>query len=160
MAEKPIAVVAAVVPPRARLSGYPAYLLAKVQRRERRVLGDLFGLASFGVNLTTLKPGAQSSPRHAHTVQDEFFCVLTGAPVLVTDAGEPQLSPGTCAGFKGGSGDAHCLVNRTTEDALVLEVGDRLPGDGATNPEAGPGGGDGRGRQIPLQPEGRNGALV
>jgi uncharacterized cupin superfamily protein len=40
-----------------------------------------------------------------------------------------------CAGFKGGSGDAHCLVNRTTEDVLVLEVGDRQPGDGATYPE-------------------------
>ncbi len=134
MTEKPIAVVAAGVAPRLT-SGYPADLLAKVQGREKRVLGDLFGLGSFGVNLTTLKPGAQSSLRHAHTVQDEFIYVLAGTPVLMTNAGETQLSPGMCAGFKGGSGDAHCLVNRTTEDVLVLEVGDRQPGDGATYPE-------------------------
>jgi uncharacterized cupin superfamily protein len=135
MTEKPIAVVAAEVPPRARPSGYPADLVVKVAGREKRVLGDLFGLASFGVNLTTLKPGAQSSLRHAHTVQDEFIYILAGTPTLLTDAGETLLGPGMCAGFKGGSGDAHCLVNRSNQDVVVLEVGDRLPGDGASYPE-------------------------
>ena len=134
MTEKPIAIVAAEVPPRVT-SGYPPDLQARVTGREKRQLGDRFGLASFGVNLTTLKPGAQSSLRHAHTVQDEFVYVLAGTPTLVTDAGETLLAPGMCAGFKGGSGDAHCLVNRTTEDVLVLEVGDRQPGDGASYPD-------------------------
>ncbi len=135
MTEKPIAVAAAAVAPRATQSRYPADLAVKVAGREKRVLGDLFGLASFGVNLTTLKPGAQSSLRHAHFVQDEFIYVLAGTPTLLTDAGETPLAPGMCAGFKGGSGDAHCLVNRGTEDAVVLEVGDRLPGDGARYPD-------------------------
>ena len=134
MTEKPIAIVAAEVPARVT-SGYPPDLQMRVTGREKRALGDRFGLASFGVNLTTLKPGAQSSLRHAHTVQDEFVYVLAGTPTLVTDAGETLLAPGMCAGFKGGSGDAHCLVNRTTEDVLVLEVGDRQPGDGASYPD-------------------------
>ncbi len=41
MPERPIAVTAADVPPRARASGYPADLAAKVAGREKRVLGDL-----------------------------------------------------------------------------------------------------------------------
>ena len=40
-----------------------------------------------------------------------------------------------CAGFKGGTGDAHHLVNETEEDVVYLEIGDRLPGDAATYPE-------------------------
>ena len=50
--------------------------------------------------------------------------VLEGEPVLVTDAGETQLSPGMCAGFPAG-GSPHHLENRGTRDALILEVGDR-----------------------------------
>jgi uncharacterized cupin superfamily protein len=47
-----------------------------------------------------------------------------GEPVLVTDAGETQLSPGMCAGFPAG-GSPHHLENRSDRDALILEVGDR-----------------------------------
>lgn len=35
--------------------------------REKRTLGDLFGLSNFGVNLTRLAPGAGSALRHAHS---------------------------------------------------------------------------------------------
>lgn len=135
MAERPIAVQAAAVAPRARPSGYPEDLVARFAGREKRVLGDLFGLANFGVNLTRLAPGAPSSLRHAHRRQDEFVYILEGHPVLLTDAGETPLAPGMCAGFKAGTGDAHCLVNRTGVDVLYLEIGDRSPGDGATYPD-------------------------
>jgi uncharacterized cupin superfamily protein len=55
--------------------------------------------------------------------------------VLVTDAGETPLSPGMVAGFKAGTGDAHCLVNRTGEEVWYLEVGDRSRGDSASYPD-------------------------
>jgi uncharacterized cupin superfamily protein len=135
MSEYPVALLAAAVPPRAVQSGYPPDLAAKLGGRVKRVLGDRFGIRSFGVNLTRLPPGAASALRHAHTVQDEFIYILEGTPLLLTDAGETPLAPGMCAGFRGGSGDAHCLVNRSAADVVYLEVGDRLPGDGATYPE-------------------------
>ncbi len=103
--------------------------------REKHPLGDLFGLANFGVNLTRLAPGAVSASRHAHSHQDEFVYVIEGHPTLVTDAGETQLAPGMCAGFKAGSGDAHHLVNRTKRDVLYLEVGDRTAGDAVIYPD-------------------------
>jgi uncharacterized cupin superfamily protein/catechol 2,3-dioxygenase-like lactoylglutathione lyase family enzyme len=131
----PVAVVAAEVPARAKQSGYPEPFRAVVRGREKRALGDVFGLATFGVNLTRLPPGAASSVRHAHTVQDEFVYVLAGRPTLATNAGETELAPGWCAGFRAGTGDAHHLVNRTNDDVVYLEIGDRLPGDGATYPD-------------------------
>ncbi len=133
--DRPIALRASEVPPRARASSYPPDLAAKIGGREKRALGDPFGLRNFGVNLTRLPPGAASALRHAHAKQDEFVYILQGSPTLVTDAGETLLSPGMAAGFPAGNGDAHCLVNRGTEDVLYLEVGDRTPGDSVTYPE-------------------------
>jgi uncharacterized cupin superfamily protein len=131
----PKAIKAAEAPPRARSTGYPEPFAARVKGRDKRPLGDLFGLQNFGVNLTRLAPGAHSSLRHAHTKQDEFVYILEGHPTLVTNAGETQLEPGMCAGFKAGSGDAHHLQNRTLADVLYLEIGDRTPGDGASYPD-------------------------
>lgn len=131
----PVAVRAADVPPRARATNYPEPFASRVTGREKRVLGDLFGLTNFGVNLTRLKPGAVSSIRHAHSKQDEFIYVLEGFPSLITNAGETRLEPGMCAGFRAGTGDAHHLVNRSAADVVYLEIGDRTAGDEAVYPD-------------------------
>lgn len=133
--KSPVAIFAEDAPPKAKQSNYPEPFAGMVAGRFKRPLGDVFGLKNFGVNLTRLAPGAMSALRHAHAVQDEFIYILQGTPVLITDAGETPLSPGHCAGFKSGSGDAHHLVNRSNEDVVYLEIGDRNPGDAATYPD-------------------------
>jgi uncharacterized cupin superfamily protein len=131
----PVALLAAEAPPRAKPSSYPEPFATRVAGRVKRPLGDLFGLANFGVNLTRLPPGAISALRHAHTKQDEFVYILEGHPTLRTDEGGTPLAPGMCAGFKAGTGNGHHLVNETREDVVYLEIGDRTPGDGATYPD-------------------------
>ena len=135
MAETPIAVTASEVPPRVRPSGYPPDLMRGLEGREKRSLGEVFGLRNFGVNLTRLRPGSASALRHAHATQDEFVYILEGEATLVTDAGETVLRPGMCAGFRAGTGDAHHLVNRGTADVLYIEIGDRSPADRVTYPD-------------------------
>lgn len=128
-------VLASDVPTRARTSAYPEPFASRMAGRSKQALGDRFGLTNFGVNRTTLAPGATSALRHWHSVQDEFVYVLSGHPTLVTDEGETRLAPGICVGFKGGQANGHHLVNRTSEDAIYLEVGDRLPGDASFYPD-------------------------
>jgi uncharacterized cupin superfamily protein len=132
---KPIALVAHDVPPQARHTNYPHPFAERVAGREKRRLGEAFGLQTFGVNLTRLKPGAVSALRHAHTTQDELVFVLEGRPTLITDAGETPLAPGDCAGFRAGTGDAHHLVNRGTDDVVYLEMGDRGADDEVAYPD-------------------------
>ncbi len=132
---RPIAIVAADTAPRTKPTNYPEPFASRMKGREKRPLGDPFGLKSFGVNLTRLAPGAQSALRHAHSRQDELVYVLEGRPTLVTNAGRTELSPGMCAGFAAGTGDAHHLLNETDADVVYLEVGDRTPGDEATYPD-------------------------
>ncbi|MBI1243372.1 MAG: cupin domain-containing protein [Alphaproteobacteria bacterium] len=118
---------------RAQRSNYPEPFYSRMAGRAKRVLGDRFGLKNFGVNLTTLAPGGESSVLHRHTRQDEFVFVVSGEPTLVTDEGETTLRPGACAGFAAG-GRAHQLVNRTPHDVVYLEIGDRTPDDSADYP--------------------------
>lgn len=106
-------------------SGYPEPYRSRVLPRARRALGDVAGLTKFGVNYTTLGPGAASSMRHWHTHEDELVFVLSGELVLVTDAGERPLRAGECAGFPAGHADGHQLVNRGTTPAVYLEIGNR-----------------------------------
>jgi len=113
---------------------YPPAFAGRVKGRLKRPLGDLFGIASFGVNLTTLEPGAHSSVKHRHTVQDEFVYILSGELILAHEGGETRMTDGMCAGFPHG-GTAHHLINRSTSPATYLEVGDRQPGDAADYPD-------------------------
>ena len=61
--------------------------------------------------------------------------VLAGELVLCTDGGEQILKAGDCAGFPKGSGDGHCLVNRSDATASYLEVGSRAEADRAEYPD-------------------------
>lgn len=122
-------------PPKKTRTNYPEPFASRMAGREKRPLGDLYGLTNFGVNLTRLSPGGISALRHAHSRQDEFIYVLEGNPTLITDAGETPLEPGMCAGFKAGTGDAHHLVNRTGADVVYIEVGDRTTGDEGSYPD-------------------------
>ena len=133
--EKPTAVTASEVPARTKPSAYPEPFASRMAGREKRPLGDLFGLTNFGVNLTRLAPNAVSALRHAHTKQDEFIYILQGHPTMHTDEGRTRLAPGMCAGFMAGTGNGHCLINETTEEVVYLEVGDRTPGDEGSYPD-------------------------
>lgn len=128
-----LAIVATEAAPRARQSNYPEPFLSRMGKREKRPLGDVFGLKNFGVNLTRLAPGGESALLHRHSRQDELVYILEGRPTLVTDRGEVELAPGMCAGFPA-AGLAHQLVNRTDSDVVILEVGDRTPNDEGTYP--------------------------
>ncbi len=132
---KPEVVVATDVALRTKPSNYPEPFAARMSGREKRQLGDVFGLTNFGVNFTRMDPGSISALRHSHSRQDEFVYVLEGTPTLVTESGETQLMPGMCAGFKAGEGGGHQLVNRSSEVVVYLEVGDRTVGDSVYYPD-------------------------
>jgi uncharacterized cupin superfamily protein len=121
--------------PQSNSTSYPEPYRAENQRRWNRRLGDHVGLANFGVNVTRIEPGGQSSSRHWHSRQDEFIYVLSGEVILETDAGEETLRAGMCAGSPAGTRDGHRFLNRTDVDAMLLVVGDRTPEDEVGYPD-------------------------
>ncbi len=117
------------------VTGYPDPFRQAVAGRSRKRLGNAAGLDQFGVNLTTLKPGAASAQRHWHSAEDELVYVLSGEVVLCEDGGETLLRAGDAAGFKAGVADGHCLINRGTVDAVYLEIGTRAARESVDYPD-------------------------
>src|SRR3546814_17368681 len=86
------------VPPRSTPSAYPPPFAARMEGRQKRQLGDQFGLHNFGVNLTTLEPGAVSALQHRPNRQDELLYVLYGEVPLVsgTEIGRASCRERVC----------------------------------------------------------------
>ena len=129
-----------VIPDPMRLPGrrgtiYPKPLDEGFEGRLKRALTEHLGLTQFGVNLTTLEPGAKSSHRHWHVKEDEFVYVLDGELVLVTNGGEQVLMPSMAAGFPAGDANGHHLINRSAKPATYLEIGSRSLDEDASYPD-------------------------
>jgi uncharacterized cupin superfamily protein len=114
---------------------YPDAVKGPAEPRIKRKLGDALGLSHFGVNYTILPPGSWSAFRHWHLNEDEFVYILEGEVTLISNDGEQILGPGMAAGFPAGKADGHQLINNTTEDVVLLEVGNRTPNDTVQYPD-------------------------
>lgn len=112
-------------------SNYPKVFQPRVLPREKRALASALGITQFGVNLTTLFPGKESSLRHFHSHEEEMVYVLEGEVVLRTNEGEQTLTAGMCAGFPSGTTNGHQLINRSDAPAKYLEIGGKHPADQA-----------------------------
>jgi uncharacterized cupin superfamily protein len=112
-----------------RTTIYPIPFDQGFERRAKRALTGLLGLTQFGMNLTTLEPGAQSSHRHWHASEDEAVVVLDGVLTLITNEGEQDLTAGMIAGFPAGVPNGHHLVNRGAQPATYIEIGTRASED-------------------------------
>jgi len=116
-------------------TGYPPPYERVVLRRERKRLGNAAGLEQFGVNLTTLKPGAAAALRHWHEWADAFIDKLAGELVLIETEGEMLIKPGDAAGFTASTPNGHHLVNRTECAAVYREIGRRSTHERAEYPD-------------------------
>jgi uncharacterized cupin superfamily protein len=127
-------IVAAEAVARVKPSNYPEPFASRMAGREKRPLGDPFGLTQFGVNMTTLKPGAVSALHHRHSRQDEWVYVVRGEVTLYVGDESSVMLEGDCAGFPAG-GEPHHIENHSLVDAVVIEVGTRTEGGTVSYPE-------------------------
>lgn len=111
---------------------YPEPYASMMAGRSSLRLGDAGGLTQFGANLVILQPGALSSLRHWHRMEDEFVMMTEGECVLVQDQGETIMRPGDCAAFPANDGNGHHFINRSDRIARFLVVGFKAPFEVAT----------------------------
>ncbi|MGE0626139.1 MAG: cupin domain-containing protein [Pseudomonadales bacterium] len=107
--------------------GAPAHYLKRAwfDGRTRLALAKAFGLTQFGVNHTTLAPGAYSALRHWHEREDEFVFVLDGRLTVIDDNGEHEIGAGEFCAFPAGVANAHHVANFGDRPVVVLEIGAR-----------------------------------
>jgi uncharacterized cupin superfamily protein len=132
--QAPVAALHANEMPPRPATAFPPEFAACAVGRERRPLAQAFGLSGLRVMLTRLAPSARSVLLHAHSREEEFIYVLEGSVTLHRDTGPVRLTAGMCAGLPPGT--AHDLTNDGEVEAVLLEVGSRIPGDEVTYPAA------------------------
>ncbi|MBO6558235.1 MAG: cupin domain-containing protein [Pseudomonadales bacterium] len=103
----------------------------RFERIRRSHLARNTGITQFGVNQITLEQGVFSSLRHWHEGEDEFVYVLSGAPTLIDENGETELAAGHFVAFPAGEANAHCFTNKKLEEAVLLVIGSKKPGEDA-----------------------------
>jgi uncharacterized cupin superfamily protein len=108
--------------PQTNATGYPPPFDAAVAGRWYRRLAPVAGLTMMGASHVTLLPGAFSSQRHWHRVQDELVVILSGAAFLIDDHGEALVGPGDVLAFPGGEKNGHCLHNRSDEPCVFVAI--------------------------------------
>jgi uncharacterized cupin superfamily protein len=132
--------------PKVDLSGLPIRGGARYPKQFRQANGDTttrqsqqvaVGLTAFGANRVLLPPGAASSLRHYHTQEDELVIVISGELVMLTNAGETAMHAGDIATFPMGAEDAHTFVNRSSEPAVIVAIGNNHEDDVWFYPDVG-----------------------
>ena len=116
--------------PQTNATGYPPPFDTDVDGRWYRRLAPVAGLSKLGASHVTLKPGAFSSQRHWHGVQDELVVMLEGEAILHEDDGETLLRAGDIAAWPAGARNGHRLENRSAADCVFIAIS---AGDGATD---------------------------
>jgi uncharacterized cupin superfamily protein len=108
--------------PQANRTGYPPPYDAAVAGRWVRRLAGPTGLTEMGVSHVVLKPGAWTSQRHWHALEDELLVMLSGEAVLVEDQGETALRAGDVAAWPKGVQNGHTIQNRSDSDCTLIAI--------------------------------------
>ena len=133
-AKRPVALLAAEAPPRPFRTNYPEPFASRMAGRDKRPLGDLFGLTNFGV---THAPGARRQLRFAP-------CAHQAGRVCLHPRRAPdpryRRRPDTSKtrhvrGLQGGRWRCPLPRQRDRRGVVYLEIGDRTAGDPVDYPD-------------------------
>ena len=108
--------------PQTNATGYPAPFDEDVQGRWYRRMAPAAGLTKIGASHVTLKPGAYSSQRHWHRVQDELVVMISGEAVLIENNGETPVQAVDVPAWPAGAENGHPLPHRSDKDCVFVAI--------------------------------------
>ena len=88
----------------------------------------------FAVEILRLAPGQTPYPYHSHSAQWEFYHVISGQGTARNEDGKTQIKAGDA--FMYGPGEAHQLINDSSEDLVIYVVADNPIGESCFYPDS------------------------
>jgi uncharacterized cupin superfamily protein len=95
---------------------------------------DLNERHPFDVEIIRIPPGKTPYPYHLHAAQWEFYHVIAGQGSARDEDGKTPIKAGDAFIF--GPGEAHQLINDSSEDLLIYVVADNPLGESAYYPDS------------------------
>lgn len=99
------------------------------------LIGDAIGCEKIYVNIDYVKPGAESTKYHSHSVQEEFFLILSGEGLLRIDGEKILIRKGDVISKPAGKDITHQFINNSSEILQILDIGTREKDDIITYPD-------------------------
>ena len=99
-------------------------------------LGEACGMERIGVHLMRIPPGKENFVFHAHSVEEEFYFIVSGRGIAEIGDEEHEVGPGDFLGF-GTPSLGHQLKNPFDEDLVYLVAGERRGVEVAEFPKLG-----------------------
>ena len=96
---------------------------------------DLNQRHPFDVEIMRVPAGKKVCPFHSHSMQWEFYHIVSGTGSVRHDNGTETLEPGDAFIFK--PGDAHQLINDGAEDLVFYCIADNPIGESCHYPDSG-----------------------
>ena len=96
---------------------------------------DLMERHPFDVEILRVPPGKAPYPFHSHSMQWEFYHIISGRGVVRHAEGTTPIEAGDAFIFK--PGEPHLLRNEGTEDLVVYVVADNPMGESGHFPDSG-----------------------
>ena len=88
----------------------------------------------FAVEILRLAPGQTPYPYHLHSAQWEFYHVISGQGLARDETGKTPITAGDA--FIYGPGEAHQLINDSSEDLVVYVIADNPIGESSYYPDS------------------------
>lgn len=95
---------------------------------------DVMERHPFDVEIARIAPGQVPYPYHSHSLQWEFYHVISGRGTVRHKEGKTVIEPGDAFLFK--PGEPHQLINDGTEDLIVYVVADNPMGESTHYPDS------------------------
>lgn len=96
---------------------------------------DVMERHPFDVEIARLPPGTTPFPYHSHSMQWEFYHVISGAGIVRDEDGTTPIETGDAFIFA--PGQAHQITNNGTEDLIIYVVADNPMGESCHYPDSG-----------------------
>jgi uncharacterized cupin superfamily protein len=95
---------------------------------------DLMERHPFDVEICRIPPGKAAYPYHTHSVQWEFYHVISGCGTARHKDGKTSIEPGDAFIF--GPNEPHQLINEGDQDLVMYVVADNPIGESAYYPDS------------------------
>jgi uncharacterized cupin superfamily protein len=95
---------------------------------------DLMERQPFDVEICRIPPGKSPCPYHSHSVQWEFYHVISGRGLVRHQDGQTPIEAGDAFIFQ--PGEPHQLINDSSEDLTVYIVADNPLGESCHYPDS------------------------
>ncbi|HEY8313610.1 MAG TPA: cupin domain-containing protein [Candidatus Baltobacteraceae bacterium] len=118
--------------PRGKFSGAGKQVSEALGRKPQSM--DLNERHPFDVEICRISPGATPYPYHSHSVQWEFYHVISGSGIVRHEDGTTPIESGDAFIFK--PGEAHQISNAGSENLILYVVADNPIGESNYYPDS------------------------